>query len=285
MTSPRKPSSPRRADEPEGVEPDDALGRAPRAAAPAVPRDAPAPTRPSATTAGADLAAGLAAAFAEHVQRALGLPLDGSETSLAFVDHYLRTARDGTRGPIAALVAAEAGAYYGELVRQLLGAQWIGEGPDPRRPRSLLEHQFLHFSPIDQAHEILAGLREDDDDDDDDDDAPDPDEPPLDTAFHARSTPAATHPDAPTDASWLRRPPRRAAAGGRGRILQPDVPLRDAQARARATGDQAHVRGPQPTDIHARRLPRRARAAPLNAGTDPASGRDRGPRARVDCPA
>ncbi len=203
MTSPRKPSSPRRADEPEGVDPDDALGRAPRAAAPAVPRDAPAPTRPSATTAGADLAAGLAAAFAEHVQRALGLPLDGSETSLAFVDHYLRTARDGTRGPIAALVAAEAGAYYGELVRQLLGAQWIGEGSDPRRLRLLLEHQFLHFSPIDQAHEILAGLREDDDDDDDDGDAPDPDEPPLDTAFHARSTPAATHPDAPTDASWL----------------------------------------------------------------------------------
>lgn len=197
MSSPRKPNTPPRTDEPGGHASDDELGRAPRASAPVV-RDATAP--PPATRAGPPMAAALATAFAEHVQRALGVPLDGSETSLAFADHYLRTATDGTRGPIAALVAAEAGAYYGELVRQLLGAQWIGEGSDPRRLRLLLEHQFLHFSPIDQAREILAGLREDDDDDDD---APEADEPPLDTAFHARSTPEASHPDAPTDASWL----------------------------------------------------------------------------------
>lgn len=66
---------------------------------------------------GTRLAKELAAGFREHVRRAIGMPLDDSETSLAYVDHYLRTVRNETRAPIVALIAAEAGAYYGELVR------------------------------------------------------------------------------------------------------------------------------------------------------------------------
>lgn len=178
------------------------LGRAPSrsATAPTPDDDGAAPPRalddPSAAT--QTMVTTLAAAFRDHVQRALGFTLDDSETSLAFVDHYLRTARGTAKGPVADLIAAEAGAYYGELVRAQIGATWIGDGRDPTTARLLLIDQFLHFAPIDQAREVLRGDAEPDDDDDD--------AAPLDTRFHARATPAAATDggDAPPDdASWL----------------------------------------------------------------------------------
>jgi len=95
--------------------------------------------------------------FAKHMKRALEFAIDDSETSLAWVDHYLQTLRGETRRPILEVVAAEAGAYFGEVVRKEIGARWIGDGKDPRRLRLLLEPQFLHFSPIDQAYEVLLG--------------------------------------------------------------------------------------------------------------------------------
>jgi hypothetical protein len=115
----------------------------------------------------------LVAAFREQIRRSLHVELDESETSLAFVDHYLRMVTDEVdshpsgvevRMPIVALVAAGAGAYFGEVVRKEIGATWIGDGRDPRRLRLLLTHQFLYFSPIDQAIEAIAGrsLGEDD---------------------------------------------------------------------------------------------------------------------------
>jgi hypothetical protein len=112
----------------------------------------------------------LVAAFREQLRRSLHVELDGSETSLAFVDHYLRMASDelDARGeggsPIVALVAAGAGAYFGEVVRKQIGATWIGDGRDPRRLRLLLTHQFLYFSPVDQAIEAIAGRSLDEDD-------------------------------------------------------------------------------------------------------------------------
>jgi hypothetical protein len=90
--------------------------------------------------------------------------LEGSETSLAFVDHYLSLARDEDREPIVGLVAAGAGAYFGEVVRSELGATWIGDGIDPRRLRLLVRAQFIHFSPVDQAYEAIAGRALDEDD-------------------------------------------------------------------------------------------------------------------------
>jgi hypothetical protein len=139
------------------------------------------------------LARELAGNFREHVRRALGIDLDGSITSLAFVDHYLRTARSESRAPIVGLVAAEAGAYYGELVRAEIGASWIGDGNDPRRLRLLMRHQFLYCAPVDQALEALLGPVGDDDDRLPEDEA-------LDTAFHARK---GAPPGEPDDASWL----------------------------------------------------------------------------------
>jgi hypothetical protein len=54
--------------------------------------------------------------FRDAVERSLNFKLDGSVTSLAIVDHYLAQAREETRAPILALLAAGAGAYFGELV-------------------------------------------------------------------------------------------------------------------------------------------------------------------------
>jgi len=99
----------------------------------------------------------LADRFREQIERALKVRLDGSSTSLAFVDHYLSLAREEDREPIVSLLAAGAGAYFGELVRRELGGTWVGDGQDPRRLRLLIEPQFIHFSPVDQAYEAIAG--------------------------------------------------------------------------------------------------------------------------------
>lgn len=162
------------------------------------------PTTPESSTEGASaLAADLASAMRDHVRRSLGVELDPSSASLAFVDHHLRTVRNETRPEIVLLVAAEAGAWYGELVRREIGGTWIGDPNDPRTLRLLLRDQFLHFAPVDQALEAVIGP------DGDEDDARLPDGPALDTAFHAQgpATAPRTGDTATTavedDASWL----------------------------------------------------------------------------------
>jgi hypothetical protein len=101
----------------------------------------------------------LTVGFVEQLARAMKLPatpLDEMGTAaLAFVDHYLSLLRDETREPIITLVAAGAGAWFGELIRREVGGQWIGDGSDPRRLRLLLEPQFMHFSPVDMAYEAI----------------------------------------------------------------------------------------------------------------------------------
>jgi hypothetical protein len=101
----------------------------------------------------------LALGFVEQLARALKLPAtplaEMGTAALAFVDHYLSLSRDETREPIVTLVAAGAGAWFGELVRREMGGQWIGDGSDPRRLRLLLEPQFIHFSPVDMAYEAI----------------------------------------------------------------------------------------------------------------------------------
>jgi hypothetical protein len=122
------------------------------------------------------------------VLRATTLVLDGSVTSLAFVDHYLGLVRGETRAPILELVAASAGAYFGELVRREYGAIWAGRADDPRGLRLLLTPHFLHFSPVALAWAAILGREPDDDD--------------LDTAFHLDTRPGAD-PDAPSDADFI----------------------------------------------------------------------------------
>ncbi len=129
------------------------LGSAPRATTPP-PR---VPDGSAVQQRALGLVEALVRSFSEQVRRALDVTLDGSITSLAFVDHYLSLARDEEREPIVSLLAAGAGAYFGELIRREMGGTWVGDGEEPRRLRLLLEPQFVHFSPVDQAYEAIAG--------------------------------------------------------------------------------------------------------------------------------
>lgn len=147
-----------------------------------------------------DLATELSTGFRHQVERALQVQLDDSPTSLAFVDHHLKQAHAEDRAPIIGLLAAGAGAFYGELVRARMGGTWIGEGRDPRRLRLLLAPTFLHFSPIDQAIEAIAGTSVEPDDE------RIPEGPPFDPAFHLRPPPPEgfeADDGVEDDASWL----------------------------------------------------------------------------------
>ena len=99
----------------------------------------------------------LRATFEQQVRRALDWQLDGSPTSLAVVDHYLASARLEEREPILSLLAAGAGAYFGEIVRNEVGAHWLASGRDGWRLRLLLRPQFVHFSPVCMAFEAIIG--------------------------------------------------------------------------------------------------------------------------------
>jgi hypothetical protein len=173
-------------------EPEDTT-RETSATAPPTPATARPTPGPSASQALVDQ---LVAGFREQLARALEVELrdDIGTAALAYVDHYLALLRDEDREPIVSLVAAGAGAWFGELVRREIGGQWIGDGT-PRRLRLLLEPAFLYFSPIDIAHEaIFVG-------------SPDPGDPripegaALDGAYHLRKR---TEPDGePSDHEWV----------------------------------------------------------------------------------
>lgn len=112
------------------------------------------------------LAEQLAGRFADQVKASLQFELDRTPTSLAVVDHYLSELYDEDRGEIIELVAAGAGAYFGELIRRRAGGFWLGDGKDPRRSRLLLEPHFCFFSPTDLAiaaivHQGRAGTGSD----------------------------------------------------------------------------------------------------------------------------
>lgn len=180
--------------------------------------------------------------FIDAVQRSMRFRLDGSVASLAIVDHYLEQARDETRAPILALLAASAGAYFGELVRNHLGALWIGDASDPRHLRLLLTPEFAYLSPADLAFTAILG------------DEPEPDDPrtppglPLDTAIHLRSTatpppnprrtddPADPPPDPPEDGAITTAPPP---------ILPPDDHSDDASWIAARLGELSPVAADQ----------------------------------------
>lgn len=141
----------------------------------------------------------LSAAFREQLRRALDIELSDElgSTALAYVDHYLALLRDETREPIVSLVAANAGAWFGELIRREIGGIWIGDGVDPRGLRLLLEPAFVYFAPVDMAYEaILSG-------------SPGPSDPrvlegvELDPSFHLRKRPLASFEHEPSDQDWV----------------------------------------------------------------------------------
>jgi len=96
------------------------------------------------------------AAARDYVKRAIGADLDGSDTSLAFVDHYIK--QSGTLSDaVLALVAPAIGAYFGEVAIAHLGGRWIIASDEPAAWRVELARASLHFSPVGMAACALRG--------------------------------------------------------------------------------------------------------------------------------
>jgi hypothetical protein len=96
------------------------------------------------------------------VERAIHVRLDGSEASLAFVDHYIAETRRGgaIKDDVLALIAPAIGAYFGELAIGRFGGAWRieREGDDPAAWRvELAGAAPLTFSPVGKAAAALRG--------------------------------------------------------------------------------------------------------------------------------
>jgi hypothetical protein len=90
----------------------------------------------------------------DYVHRAVGLELDGSEASLAFVDHYI-SQNSNVKPQVVALVAPALGAYFGEVAIAKLGGAWLIEGDDPASWAIELESVALRFHPVGMAAAAL----------------------------------------------------------------------------------------------------------------------------------
>jgi hypothetical protein len=91
-----------------------------------------------------------------YVQRTLNIELDGSETSLAFVDHYAQSARP-VKDEILALVAPALGAYLGQIAIAKFGGHWVLESENPAQWRVELSLVPLRFFPVGMAAEAVRG--------------------------------------------------------------------------------------------------------------------------------
>ena len=93
-----------------------------------------------------------------YVKRAVGVDLDDSEESLAYVDHYITaTARaEALKPEVLALVAPALGAYLGQVAIVRFGGHWVTDG-DPAAWRVELDPAPLTFHPVGMAAEALRG--------------------------------------------------------------------------------------------------------------------------------
>ena len=93
-----------------------------------------------------------------YVKRAVGVDLDDSEESLAYVDHYINgTARaEALKPEVLALVAPALGAYFGQVAIARFGGHWVTDG-DPAEWRVELAPAPLTFHPVGMAAEALRG--------------------------------------------------------------------------------------------------------------------------------
>lgn len=96
-----------------------------------------------------------------YVESALGVTLEYDSETLPVLDHYLRNAGEA-RPEAAALVAATAGAYFGEVIRRRLGGSWDIAAADPGEWRFELPGG-MWFRP---AGMVLAAIFTTDDYDD-----------------------------------------------------------------------------------------------------------------------
>jgi hypothetical protein len=92
----------------------------------------------------------------DYVRRAVGMELDGSETSLAFLDHYLEKVwqDDPMKRDVLDLAAASLGAYFGEVLRKKFGGRWT-LGADPAAWVLELGVGALRLHPVGMAAAAL----------------------------------------------------------------------------------------------------------------------------------
>lgn len=95
----------------------------------------------------------------QYVRRALGMTLEYDSETLPVLDHYLR-AVPGENAAAAHLVAATAGAYFGEVVKRRIGGVWEMPTRDPGSWRLVLP-TGLWFSPAAMALAVIVGSDED----------------------------------------------------------------------------------------------------------------------------
>jgi hypothetical protein len=89
-----------------------------------------------------------------YVQRAVGIAMEYDSDTLPILDHYLRSV-PARNQQMVHLVVATAGAYFGEVVRRLLGGQWDLSAGDPVAWRMVLP-TGLSFSPAGVVAEAIA---------------------------------------------------------------------------------------------------------------------------------
>jgi hypothetical protein len=96
----------------------------------------------------------------QYVRRAVGVTLEYDSETLPVMDHYLRSV-PGENAAAAHLVAATAGAYFGEVVKRHVGGIWELPSRDPGSWR-LVMPTGLWFSPAAMALAVILGPDEDD---------------------------------------------------------------------------------------------------------------------------
>ena len=99
-----------------------------------------------------------------YVRRAIGLELDESIESLAFVDHYVSTLRKETQTKlepdVLRLTAAAVGAYFGQVLIGAFGGGWViarAAEPTPELWQLELDPPSVSLYPVALAAAALAG--------------------------------------------------------------------------------------------------------------------------------
>lgn len=101
-----------------------------------------------------------AAQAVEYVRRALGVTLEYDSDTLPLLDHYLRSVPT-EKAAAAHLVAATAGAYFGEVIRRQVGGHWDLGSSDPGSWRLLLPSGVWFFPAAMALAAILGPETED----------------------------------------------------------------------------------------------------------------------------
>jgi hypothetical protein len=95
----------------------------------------------------------LAERVVDFVRRAVGIVLDYSPETLPVLDHYLAGVPDDHDEAVA-LVAAAAGAYFGEVTRRVLGGDW-GDTDGAPSDWELTVAGSLKIAPVAFAREAI----------------------------------------------------------------------------------------------------------------------------------